>query len=505
MSAMHERAARHIMVRVDAKQWRSQAYRDAAYRLVEQGIGGIGVFIGELEATVSMIDELQRRAGGRLLVAADYEFGLPMRLEGGISYPRAMALGKCSPQTTHAIASLIALEAAAVGVHWNWAPVADINSDPRNPIINTRSFGETPEMVALHVQAFVRGLQERGILACAKHFPGHGDTHVDSHVDLPTIDVPEHLARLRELVPFRAAIEAGVASIMVGHIVVPFLDALRPASLSQAVITGLLREEMGFSGVVITDALDMHAIADRYPSGEAAIMAIEAGADIALMPDDSHEAIRALAAAIDTERISFQKLHEAEQRLELARSVVGVANRSATRPRTPVVIDQSPHALAALKAADESIHVLGDEHSLPITQYNHVAALAAVTDSDMDSATTWFQSLTQAVEMNIDCGFIDGTFSEPELADLHRGLAEADVLVLALFGRAVAYRGNLPGAEKLPDILSTLAGRRPVIVVACGSPYGIEALPATTTIYTYSDTLPSIAASVMKLIGRIVR
>jgi beta-glucosidase-like glycosyl hydrolase len=505
MSKATERAASRIMVRVDAKQWQSQAYRDAAYKLVEQGIGGIGVFIGALETTAVMIDELQRRAGGKLFVAADYEYGLPMRLEGGISYPRAMALGMCSPETTHSIASLIAIETAAIGVNWNWAPVADINSNRLNPIINTRSFGESPEQVALHVQAYVRGLQEHNVLACAKHFPGHGDTHVDSHVDLPTIDIEEQLARQRELMPFQEAIEADVASIMVGHIVVPFLDTSYPASLSKAVVGGLLRGKMGYNGLVITDALDMHAIADRYPSGEAAVLAIEAGADIALMPCDVHEAVGALTQAIETGRISPQMLDKADERLDAARKKAGIRKPGEMRDRSSVVIDQATHALFALRAADEAIRVLGNERALPISQYKHIAALAAVSEADMDSATTWFQSLTQAVEMNIDCGFIDGTITESELTDLSLGLAEADVIVLALFGRAVAYRGNLPGAENLPQVVSALAGSRPVIVVACGSPYGIEMLPAAATIYTYSDTLPSIAASVMKLIGRFVR
>lgn len=505
MTQAQERAARHIMVRVDAKEWQSQAYRDAAYRLVDIGVGGIGVFLGPLDVTATMIDELQRRAGRRLLVAADLEYGLPMRLEGGISFPRAMALGMCDVATTRAIASLIAHEASAIGVHWNWAPVADINSNPHNPIINTRSFGETPSLVARHVEAFIQGTQERHVLACAKHFPGHGDTVVDSHVDLPTIDVAEDVAWHRELIPFKAAIEADVASIMVGHIVVPFLDELRPASLSHKAVGGLLRENMGYGGIVCTDALDMRAIADRWPSGEAAVMAIEAGVDIALMPDNTLDAIAALALAIDSGRIASDAIDASHARLEAARRRVGIGAAGRSTRQEPLVVDQSMHAMYALRAADEGVRVAGNPDALPITQYKHVAALAAVSETDMDSATTWFQALTQAVEMNIDCGYIDGSISDQELLDLGQGIAEADVIVLALFGRAVAYRGNLPGAERIPSIIQRIAQGRPVIVVACGSPYGVEHITSAATIYTYSDTLPSIAASVMRLIGRIVR
>lgn len=504
MSDARMLAAGHVMVRVDASEWHSTAYRSEAYRLIDQGVCGIGVFLGKLEDTAAMIDELQRRAGGSLLVAADYEYGLPMRLGGGISYPRAMALGKCAAETTESIASLIAHEAHALGVHWNWAPVADINSNPDNPIINTRSFGQEPQAVAQHVQAYVRGTQLRGVLACAKHFPGHGDTTVDSHVALPTIDVTEETAIVRELVPFKAAIEAGVGSVMVGHIVVPFLDADLPASLSGRVINDLLRGRMGYDGLVCTDALDMHAIADRWPSGEAAVLALEAGADIALMPDDIEAAIVAIAQAIESGRLSREHLDASRRRIESVkqRYVRSVAQLSSHEQR---VVDQSTHAMFALKAADEAVHVSGDPAALPLTQYKHVAALAVVSDADMSSATTWFQALTQAVEMNIDCGYIDGTISDTEVDDLANGIAEADVLVLALFGKAIAYRGNLPGAERVPEIAMKVAAGRPVIVVACGSPYGIDRIQATCTIYTYSDTLPSIAASVMRLIGRNVR
>lgn len=504
MSDARMLAAGHVMIRVDASEWHSSAYRNEAYRLIDQGICGIGVFIGMLDDTAVMIEQLQRRAGGSLLVAADYEYGLPMRLDGGVAYPRAMALGKCATETTEAVASLIAHEAQVLGVHWNWAPVADVNSNPSNPIINTRSFGQDPQTVAQHVRAYVRGTQSRGVLACAKHFPGHGDTTVDSHVALPTIDVAEDTAIIREFVPFTAAIESGVGSMMVGHIVVPFLDAEKPASLSRRVVTDLLRGRMGYNGLVCTDALDMHAIADRWPSGEAAVLALEAGADIALMPDDVEEAITAIADAIESGRLSPQHLDASRQRIESVKQTY-VRTAAQLTSHEPRVVDQSTHAMFALKAADEALHVAGNPAALPLMQYKHIAALAVVSDADMASATTWFQALTQAVEMNIDCGYIDGTISDSDLNDLALGVAEADVLVVALFGKAIAYRGNLPGADRMPEIALRLAAGRPVIVVACGSPYGIEQINASCTIYTYSDTLPSIAASVMRLIGRNVQ
>jgi beta-glucosidase-like glycosyl hydrolase len=287
---------------------------------------------------------------------------------------------------------------------------------------------------------------------------------------------------------------------MVGHIVVPFLDTELPASLSPKIVTDLLRHQMGFDGLVCTDALDMHAIADRWPSGKAAVMALQAGVDIALMPDNVYEALEAVTDAIERGELSEELLDVSARRIEAAREFVGLK-----KVGKPLVVDQSTHAMHALSAAFEAINVIGDASLLPLMQHDHVAALAVVSDADMNSATTWFQALTQAVEMNIDCGYIDGTISDSEITDLAHGISEADVLVVALFGKAVAYRGNLPGSEKLPDVVARLAHGRPVIVVACGSPYGIESIAASCTVYTYSETLPSIAASVMRLIGRNVR
>ncbi|MBP6510239.1 MAG: hypothetical protein KA339_06745, partial [Candidatus Kapabacteria bacterium] len=322
MASPERRAAGLFMIRADAAHWADHDYRERIYRLIDRGVGGVGVFLGGLEETASMIEDLQRRGGRRLIIAADYEHGLPMRLDGGIAFPRAMALGRTLPGITEHVAACIAIEASAIGVHWNWAPVADINSDPNNPIINTRSFGETAEVVAAHAAAYVRGTQSRGVMACAKHAPGHGDTRVDSHVAMPTIDVSVDVARLREFIPFRACIDAGVRSVMVAHIVVPFLDGTLPASLSHEVVTGLIRNEWGFTGLITTDAMDMKAIDDTWSSAEASLLAIKAGVDVVLMPSNPNAAIDAVLEAITTGAISEEQLSASEARWDDARAYV---------------------------------------------------------------------------------------------------------------------------------------------------------------------------------------
>jgi len=506
MASPARRAAQLVMIRADARHWSDADYRSAIEALIDRGVGGVGVFIGGLEETAEMIEHLQRRAGRRLLIAADYEHGLPMRLDGGIAFPRAMALGRCSTSTTELVAGCIADEARAIGVHWNWAPVADINSNPLNPIVNTRSFGETPERVAEHAAAYVRGTQAHGVMACAKHVPGHGDTHVDSHRDLPTIELEPVVAAEREFAPFRRCIDEGVKSLMIGHIVVPFLDAQDPASLSAHVVNDLVRQQWGFQDLVTTDALDMGAITSRYTSSQAALKAIGAGCDVVLMPENPHEAIDAITQAIESGKLSDERLTESELRWERAREFAGLrtAQRPVTEKRPAVVIDQNAHALIALRAADEACHLVGNANLLPITTARHVAAFAIVDDHSVESATTWFQAIAQGADINIDFGYVDLSITDDECASLADGVAEADLVIFGVFGKAVAFRGELGQVTRLPHIIERLVGDRPSILVACGSPYGIEATLADTVLYTFSDTLPSIAASVLRLIGRAV-
>lgn len=506
MASPARRAAQLVMIRADARHWSDPDYRSSIERLIDRGVGGVGVFIGALEETADMIEQLQRRGGRRLLIAADYEHGLPMRLEGGIAFPRAMALGRCSVETTELVATCIAEEARAIGVHWNWAPVADINSNPDNPIVNTRSFGETPEIVSEHAAAYVRGTQACGVMACVKHVPGHGDTHVDSHRDLPTIELEPQIAESREFAPFRRCAGEGVRSMMIGHIVVPFLDAAQPASLSNSVVTGLVRRAWGYDGLVTTDALDMGAITSRYTSRQAAVMAIKAGCDVVLMPENADEAIDALIEAIESGQITDERLRQSEARWESARSFVGLRTSAAAaaKPTAIKAVDQNAHALIALRAADEAIRIVGASELLPITGARHVAAFAIVDDHSVDAATTWFQSIAQGADVNIDFGYVDLSITPEESASLVEGITEADLVIFGIFGKAVAFRGQLGQVDRLPEIVRTLSAGRPGVVVACGSPYGISPDIADTVMYTFSDTLPSIAASVLRLIGRAV-
>src|SRR3982751_1976657 len=252
----------------------SEQYARHIHAIEKLGIGGFIIFNGDALTTAALTNRLQARSRVPLLFASDFEGGVGMQLRGGTRLPRAMALAATGDTESAAEAARItAREGRAIGVHVNFYPVLDVNNNPANPIINTRSFGDDPERVAHFGAAFIRAAQDEGQIATAKHFPGHGDTSLDSHILLPTLDAPRERLERVELPPFHSAVRRGVRAIMTAHIAVPALDAsaleTRPATLSPAIVDGILRKDFGFEGIIFSDALNMGAIVERYEPGEA--------------------------------------------------------------------------------------------------------------------------------------------------------------------------------------------------------------------------------------------
>lgn len=289
-------------------------YAETVRRLVDQGVGGFVCFAGSLEQARRVIDELRVEAAHRLLFAADCEYGTAMRFDGGEGFPPMMGLAESDdPALVEEVAWRIAGEMRAAGLDWNLAPVLDINTNRRNPIINVRSFGETPKVVSRFAAAYIRGLHAGGILGCGKHLPGHGDTALDSHIGLPRLDHPHERLRRLELVPFAAAAGAGVDALMTAHLAVPSLGtASLPVSLSGEAIA-LLRETLAWDGVLITDALDMGAVARR--GAEVVVEAFNAGNDILEMPEDPIASLQALRQAEQEGRVPDARRIDASRRL----------------------------------------------------------------------------------------------------------------------------------------------------------------------------------------------
>ena len=328
---------------------------DWVRRELDGGLGGVVLFSWNVEsrAQLTALSAAIRAERAEALIGIDEEGGDVTRLEAaaGSSYPGNLALGTVDDvELTGRVAAAIGGELAAAGVNLDLAPVADVNSDERNPIIGVRSFGSEPALVARHTAAFTAGLQSLGVAACAKHFPGHGATRADSHLELPSIDVDRETLLRRELVPFRAAIEAGVQAIMTAHIRVPAVDEL-PATLSRAHLTGLLRDELGFDGMAITDALEMRAVSATVGVEEGAVLAIAAGADALCLGHDLFEdAVRAvrlaLVEAVRAGRLPEERLAEAAARVERAGRWT-LEGPAGTAPSPEVGLEAARRALRA--------------------------------------------------------------------------------------------------------------------------------------------------------------
>src|SRR5690349_14501484 len=287
----------------------------------------LGIEKSQTYPSAVLSNQLQAKAKLPLLVGADFERGSAMRLDEGTSFPTQMAIAAGGDaRDGYTMGKITAMEARQAGVRWIYAPVADVNNNPGNPIINTRSFGEDPARVSEFVAQYVRGVEENGGLATAKHFPGHGDTAADSHIDLPVIRADRRRLDSLELVPFRAAIGAGVGSIMTGHLNVPALesDPNTPATLSPHILTDLLRTDLRFAGLVVTDAMDMGGITVRFAPGEAAVRAVLAGADCLLMPPVPDAAFESLQHAVNTGRISRERLDASVRRILEAKARLGL-------------------------------------------------------------------------------------------------------------------------------------------------------------------------------------
>jgi beta-N-acetylhexosaminidase len=447
----------------------------------------LGIVKSQAYPTAALANQLQSKSKLPLLVGADFERGTAMRLDEGTSFPTAMAVAAAgNPRDAYTMGKVTALEARAVGIHWVYAPDADVNNNPGNPIINTRSFGEDPVRVAEFVKEFVRGVEENGALATAKHFPGHGDTASDSHIDLPVIRVDKDRLERLELVPFRAAIASGASSIMTGHLSIPALepDPNTPATLSRHILTDLLRNELGYQGLVVTDAMDMGGITVRYAPGEAAVRAFEAGADALLMSPVPDAAFEGLQNAVRSGRVSRERLDASARRILAAKARLGLnTNRLVDLNALNEKFGKVAWQAEAQEISDRGMTLLRDTaHRLPLdgTKPMRALLLALYADPEPYPGEDLEKELRARVDalttLRADTRFVNANVLKLPPADSY------DVAILALFVRVSDRKGNVdvpPEQAALADQL--FKAGRPVITLGFGSPYLIERFPQAET------------------------
>jgi beta-N-acetylhexosaminidase len=493
----------------------SGEYRELLRNIQEQHVGGfmlatrigpLGIARAQVFPTASLANDLQAHAKVPLFFGADFERGTVMRLEEGTSFPHAMAIaagGK--PRDAYEVGRITALEARAAGINWIFAPDADVNSNPANPIINTRSFGEDPRRVAEFVSAFTRGVEEHGALATAKHFPGHGDTSTDSHLDLPrSIADRKRLDRV-ELIPFRAAITAGVNTIMTGHLSVPALEPEPglPATLSANILTQLLRKELGFQGLVITDALDMAGVSKHFSPGEIAVRAILAGADVLLMPPAPDAALAALHAAVNSKRLSIARVDQSVARILAAKARLGLHNqREVNLPALEKTFANPGFSAGAQTIADRGVTLLrNDKKLLPLdaTRRLRVLLVAVAGDADANPAEALEREIRWRVD-SLEVVRVDTRFSPASLAKIPSS-GSFDLTIVALLVRVADRKDTIAlPSDQIQLVESLLKLPKPAIVASFGSPYLIERFP-TAPVWISAFSTAEVA---QRAVGRAI-
>jgi beta-N-acetylhexosaminidase len=466
------------------------------------------VILGQPMAAASLINRLQQLATVPLLNSADFETGVGFRISGATTFPRQMAMGAIRAgddvRLVREEARIAGLEARALGVHVNFAPVADVNNNPRNPVINTRSYGEDPSRVAALVAAYVDGARDGGVIATIKHFPGHGDTDVDSHLGLPVITFDRARLDRIELVPFRRGIDQGAGGVMAAHIELPALDPTpsTPATFSQPILRSLLREELKFDGLLYTDSLSMDAVARMVPPGEAAVRSVVAGADQVLHSPDPIAAFNGIKAAVESGRISRARLDEALDRILRAKASAGLhVARAIDLEAVPAKVGGRAHRAIAEEASSRSITLIKDDrHDVPLRVPRDAPLLHL---SVVDYPAGWqiaAPSRTFIPELRKRWPQITSI----EVTD-HTPLSELDLVravvpryggvVASVFVRATSGSGRLDLPTELARLLRDLArlsarSNTPFVTALFGNPYAaavVPELPAVLLTYDFYD------------------
>jgi beta-N-acetylhexosaminidase len=520
--SLRDKVAQLIIVPIygESSNTRSAEFRKYQHLIRDLHVGGVivtghslngGIRNAEPYAMAALLNRLQKMARTPLFVAADFERGASMRVNSTTAWPYSMAFGAAGDLAgvTEEGADT-ARDARAMGVNWLFAPVADVNNNPDNPIINIRSFGENPEQVAKFVEAYINGAHsdhKNPVLVTAKHFPGHGDTTEDSHLALPRLDADHDRIEAVELPPFRSAIAAGVDAVMTAHLNVPALEPDNlPATVSSKIITGVLREELGFHGLVVTDAMEMQGLLAMFDSAEASVRAIEAGADVLLMPKRPEEAIRGVVAAVEKGRISRKRLDDSVNRVLAAKARLGLrAKKLVDLEAIADVVDSPEAAERAQEVADHAVTLVKDsKDSLPIRHPEGVCLIALSEGRRSQQGIRLIDEVKKRAP-GVTATVLDPSMSKADLDQVSEKTAGCSEIVAAAYVTVAAYRGNVALAGGYPDFLNGLiAGKVPVMLVALGNPYLVRSFPNVSAyLTTYSPTSTSEAALAKALFGEI--
>ena len=465
----------------------------------------------EPHAMGSFLNRMQRLSRIPLITAGDFERGASMRVADTARFPHLMAYGAANDLAlTRALGAATAREAVALGIHWVFAPDADVNNNPDNPIINTRSFGEDPKLVSQHVRSFIEGARsvpQAKVLVTVKHFPGHGDTDVDSHMNLPVLNAPAERIRSLELEPFRAAIVSRVDAVMSAHMAVPAIDESGvPATVSRKLLTGVLRDELGFRGMIVTDAMDMQGLTKQFSPGEAAVRALEAGADILLMPREPEQALEGVVEAVRSGRLTEKRISDSSRRMLQAKARVGLQAKKLVDIESITTTIEDPELTAeAQRAADRAITLLRNDGAVLPLHTPEQSCFWILSESRYGQGGRRFLDEVRHRSRTAKAWRLDPLTVQPEVDAMLAKATNCSVHVIAALASTGAYNSaaSLPGTY--PKLLESLQQQnKTTVFVAVGTPYVARVFPAAPAlVFTFSSAPTSEAAAVKELFGEI--
>lgn len=512
----------------------SADFKELRRQVVENHVGGVILFRGPVYESAILVNRLQSLAKLPLLVSSDLEAGSGMRFDDTINLPWNMAVAATGePEFARRQGALTAREARAIGVQQVYAPVVDVNNNAANPVINVRSYGENPADVARFADAFIAGAQANGVLATAKHFPGHGDTAIDSHRGLPIINVDRNRLNTVELVPFQATIEAGVASVMVAHISLPQIDpteakplknalaptdaeagaeivtekATVPATLSPVVGTQILRNDLKFSGLIVTDALSMSGLTLYFQQDEAAVRAVLAGVDVLLKPADTDAVVRGLKTAVANGRLTEERIAQSARRILAAKYDLGLAKQ---RLIDVDAIDRTVTGPEVMQLADEiaarAITLVRDDAKLtPLSKDKKIMVLGITNGDDKAFIARPFVGSLARAGRRFEFAILDERATPDEIAAARAKALQSDVVIAAMYGRVRSGAANsvgIPnsGAQVLRELLTQ---NKPVLGVSFGNPYLLNDFPTMPSyVAAYGDMSSLQNAAARALTGQ---
>lgn len=516
----------------------SEAFKALRHQVVDNHVGGIILFRGPVYESVVLVNRMQELAKYPLLISADLEAGSGMRFDDTVNFPWNMAVAATgNPDYARQAGELTAREARALGIQQIYAPVADVNNNAANPVINVRSYGEDPVEVGRFVAAFVEGAQHGGVMATAKHFPGHGDTATDSHRGLPEINVTRERLDSLEFVPFRAAVDAGVGSVMTGHIGLPLIDAtaitplprdvkLKPVETDDGaeivvekgtmpttlspVMNGILRRDLHFDGLIVTDAMSMSGLTLYFTQEEASVRALEAGADMLLKPADPDAAFRGVRDAVKKGRLSERRVEESARKVLAAKYDLGLSHQRLTPLNE---IDRAVAGEQAFHLANEIAEhaitlVRNDANLLPLkpAPATRIFNLAITNGDDRSTVAQPFVAGMARGGWKMETVVLDDRSSEAEVRKALDGAGRANILIVSMYGRV---RTGQARSVALPELgtkaLNELIDRKaPLIGISFGNPYVLLSFPKLQTYLVAYGDMPSLQeATARALLGQI--